>query len=76
MIKNYLEKQLTRDETPLELFLGPPRPLENPFTGDEIHAAARSLKNGRATGPDGIPNELLKYSTNAVHEHMSVLLVL
>ena len=74
VVKNYLEQQLTRDETPLEAFVGPPRPLENPFTGDEIRAAARSLKNGRATGPDGIPNELLKYSTNAVHERFASII--
>ncbi|KAL5253305.1 hypothetical protein ACHWQZ_G013176 [Mnemiopsis leidyi] len=71
VVKNYLEQQLTRDETPLEPFVGPPRPLECPFTGAEISAAARSLKNGRATGPDGIPNELLKYSTNTVHERFA-----
>ena len=40
-----LEQQLSRDEPPLE----PPRPL----------VKARGLKNGRANGPDGIPNELL-----------------
>ena len=58
---DYLEKQLTRNEAPLKPFKGPPRPLEKRFTGVEICAAARNFKNGRPTGPDGIPNELLKY---------------
>jgi len=74
VVKDYLEKQLTKDEAPLEPFEGSPRPLQNPFTGAEICAAARSLKNGRATGPDGIPNELLKYSTNAVHERFAEII--
>ncbi len=71
VVRDYLEKQLTRDESPLEPFIGPPCPLDKPFTGDEIRTAARSLKNGRANGPDGIPNELLKYSTNTVHNRFA-----
>ena len=67
----YLEHQLTRDEPPLEPFVGPPRPLARPFTSEEIGAAARSLKNGRSNGPDGIPNELLKYSTGSVHKRFA-----
>ena len=67
VVAEYLKKQLTRDEPPLEPFLGPPRPLFSPVTSDEISAAAKSLKNGRANGPDGIPNELLKYSSNSVY---------
>ena len=55
----------------MEPFIGPPRPLASPFTCDEIGAAARSLKNGRANGPDGIPNELLKYSSNSVHRRFA-----
>ena len=69
VVRDYLEKQLTRDEQPLEPFEGLPRALIIPFTGVEIHAATSSLKNGRANGPDGIPNELIKYSNSTVHEH-------
>ena len=68
MVAEYFEQQLTRDEAPLEPFIGPPRPLASPFTCDEIGAVARSLKNRPAIGLDGIPNELLKYSWNSVHK--------
>ena len=71
VVAKYLEQQLTRDEPPLEPFLGPPRPLVKPFTSEEISNAARSLKNGRANGPDGIPNELLKYSSASVHRRFA-----
>jgi len=30
------------------------------FTADDVKAAARGLPNGKAPGPDGIPNEVLK----------------
>ena len=71
VIRAYLEQQFTRDESPLEPFDGEPRPLNRPFTGLEIQLATKSLKNGRANGPDGIPNELLKYSTGAVHDRFA-----
>ena len=66
VVAEYFEQQLTRDEVPLE--------LASPFTCDEIGAAARSLKNGRANGPDGIPNELLKYSSNSVHKRFASII--
>ncbi|KAL5248714.1 hypothetical protein ACHWQZ_G017784 [Mnemiopsis leidyi] len=71
VVAKYLEQQLTRNEAPLEPFVGLPRPLVKPFTSEEIGSAARSLKNGRASGPDGIPNELLKYSTGSVHRRFA-----
>ena len=74
VVRDYLEEQLTGDEQPLEPFEGVPRPLNQPFTGVEIHAATKSLKNGRANGPDGIPNELIKYSSSAVHEHYASII--
>ena len=69
VVRDSLEKQLTRDEQPLEPFEGLPRALNIPFTGVQIHAATSSLKNGRANGPDRIPNELIKYYNSTVHEH-------
>ena len=67
VIREYLEKQFSGNESPLQPFDGPPRPLNRPFTADEIKTATKSLKNGRANGPDGVPNELLKYSSSSFH---------
>ena len=61
-IKAYFEKQFTGNEDPLEPFVGIPRPLNTPVTVEEVSGGLRKLKNQRACGPDGIPNELLKYA--------------
>ena len=41
---------------------GEPRSLLQPITPEEIQRAQKSLRNGRATRPDGIQNDLLKYT--------------
>ena len=71
VIREYLEKQFSGNESPLDPFDGPPRPLNRKFTGEEIRLATKSLKNGRANGPDGIPNELLKYSSSSLHDRFA-----
>jgi len=45
----------------VDQFVGDPRPLQVPISSDEIVKALSSLKNGRATGPDNLPSECLKY---------------
>ena len=65
IVKDYLENQLKGDKQPLEPFEGVP---------PEIQVAIKSLKNGRANGLDGMSNELIKYSTSAVHEHYASII--
>ncbi|KAL5255329.1 hypothetical protein ACHWQZ_G014669 [Mnemiopsis leidyi] len=62
ILRNYFEKQYNNGEEPLAPFDGPPKPLTVLITPIEVEAACKKLKNGRATGPDNIPNELLRYA--------------
>ena len=55
-------KITTPAQTLLWYLTGPPRPLNTPITSSEVQYAASKLKNGKAVGPDEIPNELLKYA--------------
>ena len=75
-LKTWFECQFTNEhsEPPLAPFIGVPRPLEVPITPAEVAAAARALKNNRATGPDGVQNELLKYGGAAFHTEYSKLI--
>ena len=62
-LKTWFQNQFTGNNTEpaLDPFVGPPRSLDNPITPSEVESAAKALKNNRATGPDGVQNELLKY---------------
>ena len=59
ILKDYFEKQYNNEEEALDAFDVPPRPLRLPISSIEVGRARNKLKNGRATGPDEIPNELL-----------------
>ena len=60
-IARWFEEKFKDPEGPLETFEGI-RPLERPITATEIRKAIKKLKCNRSTGPDLIPNELLKHS--------------
>ena len=62
ILRDYFEKQYNNGEEILDAFDGPPRPLKLPISSVEVEWASKKLKNGRATGPDEIPNELLRYA--------------
>jgi hypothetical protein len=58
-LKN-VDKQLTSD-MPLQL---EGSETDDPITIKEIKFVLNKLKNGKAGGPDGIINEVIKYSCN------------
>lgn len=59
-LRDWYETKFSRDDA-LEPFDGPPAPLDCPISQYEVERAAKSLKNGKANGPDNTPNELVKY---------------
>jgi len=52
-------------------WIGEARPLDNPITAEEIHAASKKLNNGRATGIDQISAEFIKYAPNQLHQSLA-----
>ena len=59
IVKNWFKEHYAGTKPPLEPFVGPPRPLDTPITAFEVEKAAKKLKNGKAVGPDNLPNEFL-----------------
>ena len=60
-IAAHFQEQFARpDENPIEAFEGPPRPLLNIITVEEIEEVLKRLKNRKAVGPDDLPIECLK----------------
>eukprot|EP00117_Sycon_ciliatum_P041698 scpid95248/ scgid30453/ len=49
----------------------PPRPLSNPITCTEVAKSLMKLNNGRASGEDDTPAELLKYGGDAMASTLS-----
>ena len=76
LIRRYFSDHYTcpEDEVPLTPFIGTARPLNSPITSEEVKFAASKLRNGKAVGPDGIPNELLKYATPSFYDRFATLL--
>ena len=52
-------------------WIGDARPLNRSFTTEEIETAAKRLNNNRATGPDGIAGEMLKYGGPHLHAEIA-----
>ena len=74
-ICRWFEQQFT-DPTvaPLLPFVGPGQPLKQPITASEVERAMKLLRNGRAPGPDGISNELLKYAAGILSESFAEII--
>jgi len=61
IVKNWLMEHYTGPEPPLEPFVGAAQPLNTPITAYEVERAAKKLKNGKAVGPDNLPNDLMNF---------------
>ena len=73
IVREWFKEHYTGDEPPLKPFDGIPRPLNSPITPEEVKAAAKCLKNGKAVGPDNIPNELLKHAPDEFYKQYAEL---
>ena len=69
-VREFYDKQFSEGvDEPLPAFIGEPKPLlNNPISPTEVAAAARKLRSNRATGPDQLQNELLKYADPIVYD--------
>ena len=52
----------------------PPLKMDPPYTAAEIFKASSKLKDGKATGKNGVHAEFIKYSTGEIHVHIANLL--
>ena len=64
----FKEKFYKEEEEIIEPYRGEARPLEKPITKEEVQKSFKRLNNGKATGEDGIPGELLKYGPEKLAE--------
>ena len=64
----FKDKFYKEEEPEIEPYRGGARPLDKPITKEEVEKSFKRLNNGRATGEDGIPGELLKYGPQALAE--------
>ena len=62
------------DVREVERFIGPPRPLNQPITTDEVTKAVTTMSNNKAPGKDNISVELLKYAPTKVDEKIAATL--
>ena len=60
--------------TEVERFTGPPRPLHNAITAEEIKTVTQSMSINKSPGKDQIPVELIKYAPKSLIEKYAVAL--
>ena len=70
IITDYFKKMFAPDGYNIQLKEYPPTRMRIPFTGEEVHRAAKRLKNGKSgNGTDTLHAEFIKYADEKVHEH-------
>lgn len=73
-IAEWFAEHFTDDGGAIGSFIGNPSPLTQRITEDEVKKAVKSLKNGRASGPDQIDNELLKFAGNQFFQQYAAII--
>ncbi|UIZ27661.1 hypothetical protein KXD40_005588 [Peronospora effusa] len=70
-IKQHFQEQFSDPTRSTVADDGFKRPLDSPIIAYELECAFRRLRNGRATGPDCIPAELLKYGSELLAQPLA-----
>ena len=68
IITNYFKKMFAPEGYDTKMKEYPPTKMDTPFTGEEVHGAAKKLKNGKsANGIDTLHAEYIKYADENIH---------
>ena len=73
-ISKWFEQRFTDTVVPLAPFVGPEQPLKQPITATEVESTMKLLQSGRAPGPGGVSNELLKYVAGTLSESFAEII--
>ena len=67
-MKSHFEKHFNdNNAVPIEPFVGPPKPLNNPISSSEVKQCVKLMNNNKSPGHDNIPIELIKYGTEDLY---------
>ena len=73
IIEEHFKTQFRKEnEPPIQRFVGEPKPLRRPITGNEIYKVVKTMSNNKAYVK--IPVELIKYSTPGIYNKTATIL--
>ena len=71
-IHKHFEAHFTDEKVnKIEPFIGPPKPLNNPISCEEVSDAVRKLNNNKSAGNDSISAEMIKYGPPELHNQIA-----
>ena len=71
LITKYFKKMFDPNDTEYKVKGYPPAEMYDPFTGEEVQDASKTLKNGKSAGADNLQAEYIKYADIKIHNHIS-----
>ena len=71
LITEYFKEMFAPTNKQFEIKTYEPRKMTIPFTGEEIRKASKGIKNGKASGPDDLNPEFIKYAPPEIHTEMA-----
>ena len=74
IIERYFKKTLAPDDMNNEFLTVPPCKMKEKFTPEEVQKIAKRLNNNKASGPDRLQAEYIKYAPLAIFEQIADIL--